>query len=300
MDVAFVGLGVSGALPSVPCRRAPPAPRQGSHAGRAAGVAMAGVAMAGRPSRRRLPRCEVKATEVEMPLESLVEVHGEYVTKLTPERLEGLRRLFPEVDVETEGLRLVHEDPPVLLLEDVLSADECEEFVESMRTQDGTFPERLGQANLDMPSWLGPLRTAFRGVPVLDWLGNPTVRWTYRSRCLLDGFLQKVRDKCGLDTSFGQANIKHYRKEQWLPVHIDYNRATMLTYLNDVGTGGHTLFPTLGIKVKPSKGSALVWPNQPALKHAGDKVLDGEKWIMFYNWPAEQNWEYDGNFEFNA
>ena len=27
-------------------------------------------------------------------------------------------------------------------------------------------------------------------------------------------------------------------------------------YLNDVGTGGHTLFPTLGIKVKPSKGSA--------------------------------------------
>ena len=126
-------------------------------------------------------------------------------------------------------------------------------------------------------------------------------------RCLLDGFLQKVRDKCGLDTSFGQANIKHYRKdtgrkmctrniekplglavgkchvteavmfshragfksgpsydansssnqvfgcrypdgdqgvpgecknsafpvmqEQWLPVHIDYNRATMLTSL---------------------------------------------------------------------
>ena len=32
-------------------------------------------------------------------------------------------------------------------------------------------------------------------------------------RCLLDGFLQKVRDKCGLDTSFGQANIKHYRKD---------------------------------------------------------------------------------------
>lgn len=34
-------------------------------------------------------------------------------------------------------------------------------------------------------------------------------------RCLLDGFLQKVRDKCGLDTSFGQANIKHYRKDAW-------------------------------------------------------------------------------------
>jgi len=248
--------------------------------------------------RRSGRRAQVK--EVEMPLESLVEVQGDYVKNLPPERLEGLRRLFTEVDVETEGLRLVHEDPPVLLLENVLDSSECAAFVESMRSEDGTFPERLGQANLDVPSWLGPLRTAFRGVPVLDWLGNPTVRWTYRSRCLLDSFLQKVREQCGLDTSFGQANIKHYRKEQWLPVHIDYNRATMLTYLNDVGTGGHTLFPTLGIKVKPAKGSALVWPNQPALKHAGDKVLDGEKWIMFYNWPAEQNWEYDGNFEFNA
>ena len=33
------------------------------------------------------------------------------------------------------------QDPPVLLLEDVLSADECEEFVESMRTQDGNWTE---------------------------------------------------------------------------------------------------------------------------------------------------------------
>ncbi|CAK9110095.1 Prolyl 4-hydroxylase subunit alpha-1 [Durusdinium trenchii] len=167
-----------------------------------------------------------------MPLESLVEVQGNYVKDLAPERLEALRRLFPEVDLETEGLKLVHEDPPVLVLENVLTDEECCAFVESMRGEDGSFPERLGQANLDVPNWLNPLRTAFRGVPVLDWLGNPTVRWTYRSRCLLDGFLQKVREKCGLDTSFGQANIKHYRKEQWLPVHIDYNRATMLTSLH--------------------------------------------------------------------
>ena len=42
-------------------------------------------------------------------------------------------------------------------------------------------------------------------------MGNSIPCW----RCLLDGFLQKVRDKCGLDTSFGQANIKHYRKDAW-------------------------------------------------------------------------------------
>lgn len=48
------------------------------------------------------------------------------------------------------------QDPPVLLLENVLSADECKAFVESMRTEDGSFPERLGQANLDVP--LGMVR----------------------------------------------------------------------------------------------------------------------------------------------
>ena len=49
------------------------------------------------------------------------------------------------------------QDPPVLLLENVLDSSECAAFVESMRSEDGTFPERLGQANLDVPpgEWLG-------------------------------------------------------------------------------------------------------------------------------------------------
>jgi len=72
----------------------------------------------------------------------------------------------------------------------------------------------------------------------------------------------------------------------------------MLVYLNDVGEGGETVFPTLGFKVAATKGSALIWPNQPPLKHAGDRVVGGEKWILFYNWPGEQNWEYTDNFDF--
>ena len=64
--------------------------------------------MAGHRLRRKMRKAQVK--EVEMPLDSLVEVQGDYVKSLAPEQLEGLRRLFPEVDVETEGLRLVHED----------------------------------------------------------------------------------------------------------------------------------------------------------------------------------------------
>jgi len=219
---------------------------------------------------------------------------------LPSERLAALQAMFPTLDVTSPQLRLLNSDPPIFVMEGVLNKNECTAFVESMRERDGQFPERLGQSNMPaIPNWMSPLKVALKGLPMVDWLGNPTVRWTYKSRNLLLTFVEKVRNKMGLDLQQGAANIKHYRADQWLPVHIDYNKATMMTYLNDVLSGGHTIFPTLGFKVRPEKGSALVWPNQPPLEHAGDRVLDGEKWILFYNWPAVQNWEYDDNFDFN-
>eukprot|EP00931_Biecheleriopsis_adriatica_P108529 TRINITY_DN82858_c0_g1_i1.p1 TRINITY_DN82858_c0_g1~~TRINITY_DN82858_c0_g1_i1.p1 ORF type:complete len:318 (+),score=83.38 TRINITY_DN82858_c0_g1_i1:110-1063(+) len=282
--------------------------RRGSRDSAASPSALLAGALAGlggsfcassKPSGRRSRRAAAETLE-ELPLDELVEEAGTYVADLPAEKLKGLLEQFPEIDLKAPGLRIVSQDPPVLILEGVLSAEECRDFVESMRDRDGQFPERLGQSNLPaLPSWLGAAKTALRGLPVLDWLGNPTVRWTYKSRNLLTGYLQKVHDKFGLELASGAANIKHYRRDQWLPVHIDYNRATLMTFLNDVDEGGHTLFPTLGIKVKPKKGDALVWPNQPPLKHAGDRVMKGEKWIIFYNWPAMQNWEYDDNFDFN-
>mmetsp|Transcript_29413 Transcript_29413/g.80407 ORF Transcript_29413/g.80407 Transcript_29413/m.80407 type:complete len:355 (-) Transcript_29413:75-1139(-) len=239
--------------------------------------------------------------EAEAPADELAEREGRYFLELEPEELEALERKFPSLDVTAPGLRLLSSDPPVFLMEGLLNDAECEAFVESMRDKDGNFPEQLGQSNLPaLPSWLNSVKALVKGVPVLDWLGNPTVRWTYKSRVLLSRLLKQTRERFSLDLESGAANIKHYRQDQWLPVHIDYNHATLMAYLTDVPDGGHTLFPTLGFKVKPKKGSALVWPNQPPLKHAGDRVGPrGDKWILFYNWPAEQNWEYSDNFEFN-
>lgn len=36
---------------------------------------------------------------------------------------------------------------------------------------------------------------------------------------------------------------------------------TAFAYLNDVEEGGETNFPTLGFKVKPRRGSLLIWPS---------------------------------------
>lgn len=64
----------------------------------------------------------------------------------------------------------------------------------------------------------------------------------------------------------------------------------MLVYLNDkpAAEGGGTDFPVLGITVQPKRCMAVIWRNFHADdvrvdqrgKHAGLKILEGEKWAV--------------------
>ena len=61
---------------------------------------------------------------------------------------------------------------------------------------------------------------------------------------------------------------------------------TFMLYASDVISGGHTVFPQLGLSVKPIKGSAMYWFNvgprmnlDSRLLHLGCPVLFGNKWI---------------------
>ncbi|OWF40008.1 uncharacterized protein LOC110464377 [Mizuhopecten yessoensis] len=72
--------------------------------------------------------------------------------------------------------------------------------------------------------------------------------------------------------------------------------ATILVYLQDVEDGGETMFPELGIWVKPRKGRALVWNNmnedgkcEPLSIHKAAKVDQGHKYIL-------QRWYYYKSF----
>ncbi len=59
---------------------------------------------------------------------------------------------------------------------------------------------------------------------------------------------------------------------------------TLIMYLNDPEKGGATVFPELGLKVKPKRGQAVFFsytaphPSTRTL-HAGEPVMAGEKWI---------------------
>lgn len=63
--------------------------------------------------------------------------------------------------------------------------------------------------------------------------------------------------------------------------------ATLIMYLNTVEEGGETVFPKANVKVKPIKGTAVLFYNctpdgkeDPLTLHAGTPVRKGDKWII--------------------
>jgi len=62
--------------------------------------------------------------------------------------------------------------------------------------------------------------------------------------------------------------------------------ATLVMYLNDVTSGGSTVFPEVGLDVLPKKGNAVYFAyglpdgaSDPRTLHGGSPVQEGEKWI---------------------
>jgi prolyl 4-hydroxylase len=86
---------------------------------------------------------------------------------------------------------------------------------------------------------------------------------------------------------------------------------TFFLYLSDVEEGGETVFTELGIKVKPKKGRALLWPSvldadpesqDPRTLHAAAPVVAGTKyaanaWIRMYDFVTSFRWGCTGAFE---
>jgi prolyl 4-hydroxylase len=65
---------------------------------------------------------------------------------------------------------------------------------------------------------------------------------------------------------------------------------TLLIYLNDVKECGETVFPYLGLEIKPKKGKGILFRTLddndriiPESLHGGKPVIKGEKWIC-NNW----------------
>lgn len=97
-------------------------------------------------------------------------------------------------------------------------------------------------------------------------------------------FLAKFAHKVDI----GKFNIQkydigdHYKAVHTERMSLTYSHRLFawMTYLNDVHSGGETVFTHYGIRVRPKKGLTLIWPVEWTHAHFGDELLAGEKYII--------------------
>jgi prolyl 4-hydroxylase len=181
-------------------------------------------------------------------------------------------------------------DRPVLAaLTGVLAADECEELIEMARP-------RLERSTVADARTGEDVVAAHRSSVGMFFRPqeNPLV-------ARLD---RRLAELMNLPIENGEGlQILHYPVGAQFPPHFDFlqdsnaaNRAsiarsgqrvsTVITYLNDVESGGETVFPAVGWTVFPQRGNAVYFEYcngsgqvDSRSLHGGCPVLRGEKWI---------------------
>lgn len=90
---------------------------------------------------------------------------------------------------------------------------------------------------------------------------------------IADGKIQKTLPAQGY-------HVWHFEKDGY-----DYARrvAVFIVYLNDVVDGGETEFLRQSLRVKPEKGTVVVWPSSYTHTHRGNPPLKDDKYI-FTGW----------------
>jgi prolyl 4-hydroxylase len=205
--------------------------------------------------------------------------------------------LIQTVDRDIKVLLRV-EKPFILFLDHVLSETECDQLIETARC-------RLQPSTIIDPN-TGETRT----------VAGRTSSGTYFSineNALISKIEKRISDLTGDPVEHGEGlQVLHYRPGEEYKPHFDYfpsNKVdpdkggqrigTLLLYLNDVSSGGETIFPKIGLSVAPKKGTALYFHYANSLGqvdrlslHSSIPVIDGEKWVA-------TNWIRQGNIYHN-
>ena len=189
-------------------------------------------------------------------------------------------------------------EPQIVLFGDFLSESECDFLVETAR------PRLQRSPTTDMKTGGNELN----GVRTSDGMfftrgENPVVT-------LIEARIARL---VAWPVERGEAlQVLHYRPGTQYEPHYDYfdpacegapvllarggqRVATFLMYLREPEGGGETIFPDLGLRVAPKRGSALFFSYDrphPSTKtlHGGAPVIAGEKWIAT-KWMRQQVFE---------
>jgi len=212
---------------------------------------------------------------------------------------------------------VLHKDPYVLRFKNFISDEE----IDALRRQtEGKFARSTDQGSFDefgaQEKVISQGRTSSNAWCTHDCETDPIVRQLSR----------KIEDAVGIPYgNFESFQVLDYGPGQQYRTHHDQGQEdardpgnvagprilTFFLYLSDVEEGGETNFPDIGMKVKPEKGSAILWPSvlnnhlttiEPKTHHAALPVIKGKKfaansWIHLYDYRTANLWGCTGSFD---
>lgn len=220
-----------------------------------------------------------------------------------------LAEKYMPVNMDLPNIRILHLDPPILLVDGVFTKDECLAIIETLKNTGKMAQSTVGAGNLYSTAVKGSHRRTSSSVLINQELQDafPKVK-EFAASIQAKSFEIIQGDKLGVwgqpgkqplfeqycfealqaaEYQQGQHFLEH---EDAFPLNIaDENKfqrhATVLLYLNDVDSGGETKFNHLGISVKPKAGSVLLFfpafsdgtPDRRTLHTATD--ANDVKWV---------------------
>jgi len=188
--------------------------------------------------------------------------------------------------------------PRVVVLGNLLSAEECEAIIESAKP-------KLARSLTVQTATGGEELNADRTSSGMFFTRGQTPEVT--------AVEQRIARLVGWPVENGEGlQVLHYRPGAEYKPHYDYfdpkeagtptilkrggqRVATLVMYLNEPARGGGTTFPDVGLEVAPVRGSAVFFsydrphPTTRSL-HGGAPVLEGEKWVAT-KWLREREFQ---------
>ncbi len=221
---------------------------------------------------------------------------GDYVAD--PPRLELSAGAVQRVADREVRLLMVLSNPNVVLVEDLLSVQECEQLI------------RMAQGKLRRSEVVDPSsgRLEISGVR-----RSEGAHFAYGENAVVARLEARIAALTRVPTPHGEPlQLLHYPVGGEYEPHHDYfdpafpgaasvlkqggqRIATVIVYLHEPEEGGATWFPELELSVRPRRGSAIYFEYHNARDqldarclHAGMPVLRGHKWIAtkwLRQWP---------------
>jgi prolyl 4-hydroxylase len=134
---------------------------------------------------------------------------------------------------------------------------------------------------------------------------STTAFMTAKNAPVSQKYAHKIQKIIGNDYPLEGIQVQQYQSGQKYNPHYDtfdkkdgpdQRQWTGMIYLNDVEKGGTTFFPKVNLRLKPTRGSLILWNNlnnnncrEPDTLHTGEAVIKGEKFISTYWFRKKKN-----------